>query len=61
MNCDHDFKTLLKDFDVNINKKEVLHGQRLVCAYCGQVRDIYSNGTVKIIKNHGEINEMDKT
>lgn len=28
---------------------------RIVCAYCGHVRDVYRNGEVHILKENGEI------
>lgn len=26
----------------------------VVCAYCGHVRHVYANGTIKIVKEYGE-------
>lgn len=30
-------------------------GARVVCAYCGQVRDLYADGTVKVAVQNGNV------
>lgn len=50
-NCKHDFKEIYK-----LNRKEDdADGVLLVCIYCGQSRVICSDGSIEIIKEHGEI------
>ena len=46
MNCDHDF--------IRLNESEVFY-VIVVCAYCGQVRHIFGDGRVDIVKEAGQI------
>lgn len=51
MNCDHDF--------IIIKKKTKLLGSTVcVCVYCDQVREVYEDGKIVIIKDQGEVKRL---
>jgi hypothetical protein len=54
-NCNHQFISLVGDWDIDKKTNKVVHAQRVICVFCGQVRDVASDGRVIIIKEKGDI------
>lgn len=52
--CSHTFTTVNQNFDITV-EGEVIQGNRLVCAFCGQIRDVFSTGEVFIRKMEGKV------
>ena len=54
MICSHTFTTVNQNFDITV-EGEVIQGSRMVCVFCGQVRDVFSTGEVFIRKVEGRV------
>lgn len=54
---DHQFTTINSDWDIDANEANtrVIQGKRMVCVYCGQIRDVFSNGKVVIQSEEGNV------
>ena len=56
-NCDHDFfkiKSFIDSDRVGVTTTDSTYAIA-VCVYCGQVRHIYANGAVHVVKTNGQI------
>ena len=55
--CDHQLFVTKIDTDRDANKKVLPNTTHatIVCAYCGHVRKLYTDGTVVVEKEYGEV------
>ena len=53
-NCSHDFFAMLPDLDQVTGLSHTV----VICAYCGQVRRLWCDGRIEVVKEYGSISNI---